>query len=61
MGSGVEGSGGAGVVRRRRSVARGGARRGVQDLATAEQPKPTQLVEQADQRRILRWSEVVDG
>jgi hypothetical protein len=31
----------------------------VQDLATAEHPTPVQLAEQADQRRILRWSEMV--
>jgi hypothetical protein len=38
MGSGVEGSGGAGAVRRRRSKPSGEATRGVQDQATVEQP-----------------------
>jgi hypothetical protein len=59
MQSSAEGSGGARVVQRRRSTARGGARRGVQDLVTTEQPKPAQPAKQADRRRILLWSEVV--
>jgi hypothetical protein len=61
MGSGTEGSGGAGAVQRRRGKPSGEATGGVQDLATAEQPVPVQPLEQVDRWRILRWSEVMGG